>query len=70
MLVEAKSDVNAKDKEYDPPYGRACKCAAPANFRLMIYFRRFNPRVLAVARPRSISLLPEATWTLADCSCI
>ena len=67
MLVEAKSDVNAKDKEYDPDPTRAL---TNARRRFFFYFARFNSLALAVDRPRSINLLREATSTLVDCLCI
>ena len=61
--MEVKADVNAKDKEYDPPLHARLRMSA----QVLFYFERFNSLVLVVETLRSISLPVEGTLRLADC---
>ena len=63
LLVEAKADVNAKSKVYDPPLNARLKMGA----QVLFYFGRFNSLVLVVESFRSIILPLEVTSRLVDC---
>ena len=64
LLVEAKSDVNAKCNRYDPP---SLLARLKMGAQVLFYFGRFNSLVLVVESLRSIILPLEVTSRLVDC---
>ena len=64
LLVEAKADVNAKDRRYDLPLHARLKMGA----RVLFYFGLFNSLVLVVEALRSICLPEKVTSRLVDFS--